>query len=461
VSKNKPTLYSIPIDDKFIIYAPLLPLAFVGNAALVSIINQKLKDPENDSINKNELVRALEEAGLFKPDQNILPQLDYNQPFNPTLCILMPTTVCNLACTYCYAEYNNKKHTYMPWPIAKKAIDVAFGNSKRPGGGRFSLSFHGGGEPTLPQEFFLKASEYARELDPSCPVSVTTNAVWDEEFREKALSFLSEISISFDGNEITQNRQRPDKHGKGTFSRVMKTIREIERRKIPYGIRMTVTKESLPELKANVEFMCKNTECRSFQVEAVYNQGRAIGSELTIDDIRSFTDTYMDVSQYANEMGKNLHYSAARPHLITNTFCTATSNALIVTSDGELTACYEVFDRSHILAEDFIIGRIDINEGIVLYPDKRKYLLEKINDNRIACKDCFCYYHCAGDCPPKSFISRLNNDQFRCEITRIITRELIIDLIAENDGFWKGGFQQRKNAICSQNSDSCFKSEKH
>jgi uncharacterized protein len=240
---------------------------------------------------------------------------------------------------------------------------------------------------------------------------------------------------------------------------VMETIREIEKRKIPYGIRMTVTKESLPELRTNVEFMCKNTECRSFQVEAVYNQGRAIGSGLTIDDIRSFTDIFMDVSQYANAMGKNLHYSAARPHLITNTFCTATSNALIVTSDGELTACYEVFDHSHPLAEDFIIGRIDINDGIVLYPDKRKYLLEKINDNRIACKDCFCYYHCAGDCPPKAFLSHLNNDQFRCEITRTITRELIIDLIAENKGFWKGGFNQKKYSDCSQNSVSCIKPE--
>jgi radical SAM protein with 4Fe4S-binding SPASM domain len=146
----------------------------------------------------------------------------------------------------------------------------------------------------------------------------------------------------------------------------------------------------------------------------------------------------MDVHHYAKDRGKSVHYSSARPHLTTNTFCTATSNALIVTTDGELTACYEVFDHSHILAEDFIIGRIDLTQGVVLYPDKRENLQKKISDNRHACEDCFCYYHCAGDCPPKAFLSHLSNDKFRCSVTRAITRELILDKIEENNGFWHG-----------------------
>jgi uncharacterized protein len=454
VLKNRTTLYKIPVDDKFIIYAPLLPLAFIGNAALVKILDQKLANPGDEELNNNEFIQAFERAGLFEPDRTRFQKIDTSQSFSPSLCILMPTTACNLACTYCYAEYDEKKHVFMSWPIAKKAMDIAFENSKKPGGGCFSLSFHGGGEPTLPNEFFLKAADYARELDPNCPVSVTTNAVWDAEFRERALCLLSEVSISFDGGELTQNRQRPDKQGRGTFSRVMETISDIEKRKIPYGIRMTVTRESLPELRANIEFLCKNTECRSFQVEAVYNQGRAKESGLTIDDIYSFTDTYLIASQFAAESGRNIHYSAARPHLITNTFCTATSNALIVTSDGELTACYEVFDHSHPLADDFIIGRIDISDGLVLYPGKRNRLLEKININRLNCKECFCYFHCAGDCPPKAFLAQVNNDQLRCEITRTITRELLIDLIAENEGFWKGGFPRKK---CSEN---CINPEK-
>lgn len=459
MNESKTTLYTIPVDDKYIIYAPLLPLAFIGNKAMVNLVTQKLKDP-NAILYNSELIDAIEKTGLFMPDKKKLPVCDCNQPFNPTLCILMPTTACNLACTYCYAAYEGKKQVLLSWTIAKKAIDIAFQNSVNPKNGRFSLSFHGGGEPTLPREFFFKAAGYARKLDPGCPVSVTTNAVWDKEFRERALKILSEISISFDGNEITQNRQRPDIHGNATFSRVMETIREIEKRRIPYGIRMTVTKESLPELKSNIEFMCSQTECRSFQVEAVYNQGRAAGSGLSIDDVDSFVDIYMDTVKYAAEHGRNLHYSAARPHLITSTFCAATSNALIVTADGELTACYEVFDHSHLLADDFIIGRMDSDDGIILYPGKRTSLLSKINENRSNCKDCFCYYHCAGDCPPKSFLAHLNNDQFRCSVTRAITRELIIDRIAENDGFWLGDRRGNQYAGARREENQSIRCEK-
>jgi uncharacterized protein len=445
MNKKKTTIYTIPVEDKYIIYAPLLPLAFIGNKALVNMVNKKQDDELNSKESSNELITSLEKHGLFRPDQTRFPACDCNKPFNPTLCILMPTTACNLACTYCYAAYEGKKNAFMSWPIAKKAIDIAFENARTPQNGRFSLSFHGGGEPTLPKEFFFKATKYARDLDPNCPVSITTNAVWDKEYRDKILDIVSEVSISFDGNEFTQNRQRPDMHGNDTFSKVMESIKEIEKRKIPYGIRMTVTKESLPELRSNIEFICSETECKSLQVEAVYNMGRAIGAGLSIDDIDTFVETFMDVHQIAEKNGRSVHYSSARPHVITNTFCTATSTALIVTSDGELTACYEVFDHSHLLADNFIIGKIDLNEGIVLYPEKRTDLLKKIAENKDSCKDCFCYFHCAGDCPPKAFISHLNNDQFRCTITRAITRELIIDRIFESEeGIWHGNIKRKE-----------------
>jgi len=434
----KTTLYTIPVEDKFIIYAPLKRMAFVGNRALVNAVFNHLEYKNGNPGSENTLIGELERSGLFAPDRMNLPSFNGSQQFNPTLCILMPTTACNLACTYCYASYDGKKNAFMQWPVAKKAIDIVYHNAITFKKGHFALSFHGGGEPTLPRDLFLKASGYAKKLDPDCLVSVTTNAVWDKDFRDKALELMSAISISFDGNELTQNRQRPDLKGTGTFSRVMETIRDIEKRSIPFGIRMTVTKESLSELNANIEFICNNIKCNSIQVEAVYNQGRAKGNGLTIDDTESFVEIFMDVYRFAKKAGISIHYSSARPQLTTNTFCTATSDALIVTSDGELTACYEVFDHSHLLAEDFIIGNIDLKEGIVLYPDKRINLLKKISDNREGCKDCFCYFHCAGDCPPKALIALRNKDKFRCTVTRAITRELITDRIEDSGGLWSG-----------------------
>jgi uncharacterized protein len=442
--ERKTTIYTHPVGDKFLIYAPLKRIAFVGNEALVKAINNCFDSRNGSSFSTSEIIVSLQKTGIFEPDQLRFSSVECDQQFNPTLCILMPTTACNLACTYCYASYKGKKNSLLKWSVAKKAIDIAYQNAMNLKKGRFALSFHGGGEPTLNKELFFKAAEYAKKLDPDCPISVTTNALWDKTFRNRALDMLSEISISLDGNEITQNRQRPDKSGAGTFSRVMETIGELEKRNISFGIRMTVTKDSLTELSSNISFLCSHTKCNSIQVEAVYNQGLAVGAGLTIDDTDKFVETFMDVHHFAKERGKSVHYSSARPHLLTNTFCTATSNALIVTSDGELTACYEVFDHSHAFADDFIIGKIDEVEGVVLYPGRRESLLRKISTNREECKDCFCYYHCAGDCPPKAFMSLHNNDKFRCNVTKAITCELLLDKIIENDGFWQGNIQRNQ-----------------
>jgi uncharacterized protein len=437
---SKSIIYTIPAGEKYLIYAPLTPLAFMANMALINKIAGRSESNESATGNgdDNEIIGALQNLGLFDPDRTSFLTCDCNAPFLPSLCILMPTTACNLACKYCYAARENSKTVNLPWPIAKKAIDVAFNNARLKKRGKFSLSFHGGGEPTLDRQLFFEASGYARSLDPGCPISVTTNAVWDKDFRDRALAFLTEISISFDGSAITQNRQRPDKQGHDTFSRVMDTIHEIDRRQIRYGIRMTVTKESLHELYDNVVFLFENTACKSIQVEPVYNQGRAFGAGITLDDVDAFSGEFMKAHDYARSKKVVLYYSGARPHLNTITFCKATSEALIVTADSELTACFEVFDRSHDLAGDFMIGRLDPDHGIVLYPGKREALLKKIGENRDICEGCFCYYHCAGDCPPKAFMAKKSNDQFRCSVTRSLTREMILDRIAEAGGIWQG-----------------------
>lgn len=394
-------------------------------------------------INNTEIIDSLNATGIFEPDTISLPVIDKKAEFAPTLCILMPTTACNLACTYCYANNGNKKHVTMNWDTAKKGIDTAFANAKKQANKRFSLSFHGGGEPTLPHALILKAARYARSLDKNCPISITSNCVWKPKFRNELLNLVNEISISFDGNEKTQDKQRPDIQGKGTFARVMESIKEIEKRNIAYGIRITITKDSLPELYSNIEFICKETQCKTIQVEAVYNQGKAEGSGLTITDVDAFIEAIMQAYDLAKTYNRKVYYSAARPHQLTSTFCLATQNALIVTSHGELTACYEVFDNTHPLANDFIIGDLKPGIGIVLYPEKRQNLLKKITNNKKNCVDCFCYYHCAGDCPPKAFFARETNDKFRCKVTREVTKQLIIDKIIEGDGIWCGNTKQK------------------
>lgn len=430
---NHQEIFVIPVEDNFLIYNPLKQIAFIGNIGMVNVIQKYINGENSNSDEEKKVLSALSKSGFFKPKKRKVPSSSINSKlFMPTACVLMPTTACNLACTYCYATYEGKKTEYLSWAIAKKAIDICYSNSKRQMNSRFSLSFHGGGEPSLSQELFFRAAYYSRKLDPSCRISITSNCIWNEKFRKEAIGLLNEVSVSLDGAKTTQDRQRPDKNGNGTFVHVMNTIRDLELNRIPYGIRMTVNKDSVPELVRNIDFITNITSCKSIQVEPVYNQGKASKLDSSIRDVKLFTDSFLEGYYLAKSRGVRLSYSSARPHIITNTFCKANSKALIVTSRGEITACYEVFDQSHPFAKDFIIGSLNNGKGVHLFPEKRVELLKKIKDNMDQCKDCFCYYHCAGDCPPKAFLNQGMPDNFRCSVTREITRELILDRMSES-----------------------------
>lgn len=431
------------MEDKFIFYAPLKRIAFIGNKALKKAMEEIRLGKH---INENEAIQSLQKIGLFEPDS--IPPFTKTKdiPFSPSICILMLTTACNMACTYCYAENGRNETLVMDWDIAKKGIDTAYQNAVKCSKQQFSLSFHGGGEPTLPQDLILKCCKYARTLNPICPISITSNCVWDDSFRDELLSYVNDVSVSFDGAEMTQNIQRPMKSGKGSFEMAFKSIREIEKRNIDYGIRMTVTQQSLPVLLENIQFIAQNTKCKTVQVEAVYNQGKAIGSGQCISDSDLFIEKFLEAFDFAKSKDLQLKVSSVRPNSLTTSFCRAISEALIVTADGQLTSCYEVFDESHPLSKDFLIGNLDQKDGINLHPNVRTQLLEKVEDNRQSCAECFCFYHCAGDCPPKSLLAKENGESFRCRVTKGLTKAMIVDKLIEGNGFWNGN-QNLKIAI--------------
>lgn len=427
-------VYAVPIEDRYLLYAPLAPLCFVGNAAMRDAVKHAL----DRGLAEGELGEFLRSVEFWGPDR-LAPRPGPDLlTYRPTQCILMPTTACDLGCTYCYAAGSHGDGSRLPWPLARAAIDQVFANAQALGGSPFSLGFHGGGEPTLHEDLFVAACSHARSLDPTCTISLTTHGCFEDPRREALLDWVDEVSLSLDGGPGTQDRQRPDARGQGTFERVMRTLCALEARDLRYGLRLTVTRQSVDELASNIDLLCRLTACPTFQVEPVYDQGRASCGDQVIREPLRFVAAFLEAERLARARGRALYFSAARPWVVTSAFCQAPSNALIVTARGELTSCYEVFDRTHPLADTFIIGQLDEDRGLRLHPGRREALVEAIAGSRKLCVNCFCFFHCAGDCPPKALLARARGDSFRCEVTRAITREWLLDRIAETEGVWRG-----------------------
>jgi len=215
----------------------------------------------------------------------------------------------------------------------------------------------------------------------------------------------------------------------------------LDQNRANYGIRMTVTDHSIGKLAEGIESLCKETNCRSFQVEPAFAEGRASRDSTALSDYKRFSSAFLQAHDIAAEHSRHLYYSGARPWLITNRFCESPYNSLVVTPEGKITSCFEVVNGGHPLSRLFFHGKVTDTAQISQNAEARHHLLDKIGNRRNQCRDCFCFWHCAGDCPAKvltSVSATPPNHSTRCRLNRTITRELIARYMAAGRGIWRG-----------------------
>lgn len=432
-------VFAIPVEGKYIIYRPRLQLAFVGNQAMADMVTDLARQDSPSSANAPEEVMAfLQAIGFLEPDPP--PPPPPGPTFRPTTAVLLLTNRCNLRCTYCYASGGEGPVQDLSAELARVAIDHVCQNAVKLGRPHFELTFHGGGEPVQAWDILQDATAYARAKDLPCHVSMVSNGVWSSRQREWIIHNLDSLSISFDGGPETQDHQRPFASGQGSFQAVMRTVQALDKAGFSYGIRMTATAPWRERLPQDVRFMCQETGCPAMQVEPAFNTRRGEHQGPTDEESTAFVDAFMEAFEVAHQAGRRLTYSGARPWLLTQTFCTAPYGALVVNAAGHLVACYEIASESHTLAEMSTVGHID-GDQVVVDHRARRALLTYLEDKRAACRDCFCYWHCAGDCYTRAFYAQAGGrpgTNPRCAMNRDITTRLLLWYIMAGDGVWRG-----------------------
>lgn len=428
-------LYTIPFQKQLVIYKPRRHLAFVGNDALARYIcdrNNTISTAHNEEIEK-----FLHSIGFDNPELECEEvTLGENLPL-PTSVALLMTNRCNLRCIYCYANAGEEPEvSEIDWPTAQTAIDFVLMNASKSNTEVPSITFHGGGEPTCHWELMVRAVEYARERDIRTHLSMSTNGVWTEEQRHFICRHFSNISLSMDGMAEIQNHQRPQANGNKTFPAVMESIRAIEAAGIDYGIRMTVLENSVDNLPYSVQFICENTTAKAIQIEPTFTSKRGYYSDIKINFADVFSEKFMDAWRIGRSFGRQVYYSGARPWVISPIFCLAPLKALVVTADGRLVTCFELFSKKNHLVEQFTVGRI--HDSRVEYNRQALTAFLKWQKQRKQeCIDCFCYWHCSGDCATRRPGDR-ESSQGRCRTTQNITLSLLLTYIEEGKGVWQG-----------------------
>ena len=426
--------------DKFILYRPLARLAFVGNQAMADLARAVAAAvTATGAIASNRSSQAmafLEDIGFLQPDPSP-PPAQCNE-FRPTTAVLLMTNACQLRCVYCYAAAGEAPAEHLTPEQGWAAIDFVCASALAQARPHFEVSFHGGGEPTLAWSVLTTCVAHARGKPLLARIGLTSNGVWSPSQTGYLLEQMDELTLSFDGAPTTQDAKRPFATGRGSAATLLRTIAALDRRSFAYAIRMTPTApwQRFPE---DVRFICEQTGCRTIQVEPAFNTERRGHPQGDAADCRGFADAFLAAHQIAAVAGRTLFYSGARLGLVTDRFCSAPYDALIVTPAGKLVACYEVTDARHPLARLSGLGCYDA-DGIHIDAVARNRLHSLIAERQAGCRDCFCLYSCAGDCYTRAFGSGAAGHLHygpRCEMNRAITRGLLLAAIARGEGVWR------------------------
>lgn len=181
---------------------------------------------------------------------------------NLSILIKPASSNCNMQCRYCFYHdvAQHRQHANMGFMTdntmqvlidqAIKRIDI---------GGQLNFAFQGG-EPTLcGREFFERFVAYVKEvsLNKRCKVTYalqTNGLLLDDAF----CNFLARenflLGLSLDGTRKLNDCNRIDQYGKGTYDRIVKTIRRLRKFKVEFNILSVITRRHLAQAEALYKF---------------------------------------------------------------------------------------------------------------------------------------------------------------------------------------------------------------
>lgn len=434
-------VFVVPLDADYLVYAPLRQAAFVANAAVVDFIAQ-LKEGKVTSLSAEQadMVEFLRRLEICDAGQEIVPISTFTGPPQPTLVSLFLTTACNLRCTYCYASAGDTPLRVMPLEVAKQGIDFVLANAVRKGATQIEVSYHGGGEPSVNWGTLTGSYDYAKEQAGKhglgVQASLATNGVIADDKIDWIIKHIQGVSLSFDGLPSVHDQHRIDTKGAGTSERVEHTIRRFDSAGFPYGLRLTVTRENIPNMESSVRYVCANFKPKRIVLEPAFQMGR--WKTAPNAETAEFIENFRNALAAAREFGCEILFSGLRLDLLSNHFCGVTQDSFGLTADGSVSGCYETFMPENEWSKTFFYGHYSPKDKTYSFNlPVLDHLRKQSVENREFCQGCFAKWTCSGDCYHKSLtvngIGEFRGSD-RCHITRELTKDGILNRIAKAGG---------------------------
>jgi len=351
----------------------------------------------------------------------------------PRIHVLAKPTgaICNLACSYCFFLDKELLYPGSPFRMTDELLEryirqlIAAHRTSE-----VTVAWQGG-EPTLMGvEFYRRAIAYQekyRRPGMTFENTMQTNGTllddeWCAFFKEN--DFL--IGISIDGPRELHDAYRVNKGGEGTFDRVMRGLRLLQKHGVEYNILTTVNRINGDYPLQVYQFLRDEVGTEWIQfipvVERVNEEGLTLyqeGAQVSERSVRPeqfgrFLTTIFDewVHHDVGRVFVQTFEAAARnwmglPSSGMCVFDQTCGAGLALEHNGDLYSC------DHFVEPDYKVGNINEIEMIELVATDRqqKFGQDKFDALPQQCRGCEVRFACHGECPKNRFLTTAEGEE--------------------------------------------------
>lgn len=412
-------IFAIRVRDKFLLYSPLHYLVALVNQSALQEIRTCLRSPGPVSNTLRPIVEQLTSEGQAVPTNQQGPLSQ------PLFLGIIPTRSCNLACRYCDFIVTSEHIPVMSLGLARQSIDNYMQLLRESNHQSAAVHFFGG-EPFFAKDVIHFIVEYAtlraRELDMRIHFEAITNGVFKQSDCVWIADNFETIILSLDGPSDIQDFHRSAINGRNTFPIVYRNAKMFSQSTAELIIRACVTDGTVPRMEEIAEWIGTEFQPSAVCFETLTQSPRSGSAGLLPPSPWEFGLNFVRAARILEKKGIETMLSTSNPQIINQaSFCPVGKDALIVSPDGAVDACY-------LLQEDWKRNGLDLRFGQVA-PDGfaiDHQALERIRGLSVhaksLCANCLCRYDCAGGCHVNHDASmpagRYDN---LCVQTRIVT----------------------------------------
>jgi len=390
---NKNNIYALSLgdftdrDDLKLVYAPLAGLCSLATSDEIHRLEAEIAaypdcaDPG--------LVEAFTSGSPEQAKQNAVETADdFLQLY------VLPNFKCNFSCSYCFSA-NGRATDEVKAEELMATLDF-FVDRKRIDTDALSISYLGGGEPTLSWELVKSGIAYASERASKNGIKLYTTIVTNgSRITADIARFLKQhnvlVRVSFEILPDIQALQR------GQYEQVCCGLKILEAEGVNHMVRSMITPDNVERL----EEMIEELHVKFPSVHSVLFD--PITSSHTFHDVAftaKFYDDYFTHFLNTRRLGKKYGIDVANAtlrniNLIVERYC---AGELCLTPQGTITICHQVSSPREQGYDDFIFGRV-VDRKLVIDYEKFQRLKSRytLYDNP-RCSDCPVKWTCGGGC---------------------------------------------------------------